>query len=159
MSSKRPPNSQTSNELFTHHLAWPPHHLHQTRSSPSTKIPGTKAVSRPHGHHLHMRRPVDTMYMVQVKHKRSKLYGSLLKRKSLASSLIPVHDLSNTFTATSNHVVVLPDTTFGKSVDSKNQGHPSTSGFPLAFFNGIEQQSQFLVNLLPPRKDTTPNTS
>jgi hypothetical protein len=47
---------------------------------------------------------------------------------------------------------VLPDTTFGKSLDPKNQGQVSTSGFPIMIFNGKEEECQFLVNLLPPRK-------
>jgi len=46
---------------------------------------------------------------------------------------------------------VLPDTTFGASIDLKHQGHPSTSGFVASLAKGGREEFEFLMNLLPPQ--------
>jgi len=58
-----------------------------------------------------------------------------------------------------NTDAVLPDTAFGESVDPKNQGQVSTSSFPVMIFNGVEEECQYLVNLLPPRKSLPHSSS
>ncbi|KAF2428314.1 aldehyde reductase [Tothia fuscella] len=46
---------------------------------------------------------------------------------------------------------VLPDTTFGKSLDPVNQGHPSTSSFPGLLLSGVKENMEFWLNALLPQ--------
>jgi hypothetical protein len=53
---------------------------------------------------------------------------------------------------------VLPDVVFGPSLDPERQGFPSTSGWIVEFFKGNEQFMTHVVDLIPHRKKSCPDT-